>query len=462
MESRLTNSEVNKFGLYGFAQMLGIMVPMSYITIFMTENIMMSAALMGSILLVARIIDFIIAVLAGGIIEKSKFKNGKFRSWLIILRWTLLIGVFLEFANTTALPMAVSAAIVFVGYLLINGSMNFIATSQFGLISKMAGPSMEDRNRLSFRNAQFAAIGSIVISAAAIPSINLLTPAIGNTNAYTVVATLGALITFIGATIIINVSEPYDKTTVESKDAPKMPTVTLGDMVKSVVTNGQMLVVMLAQILYQTATQIAMGIMSFYFMFVLGDFTLMAVAMTITTAFGFVGSIIGPKVGSKVGKKYAMVLGMMAYAVMSLCIALFAKSSVILYIIFACGYTMGMYFFFSYGQLYFLDCGEYGLWKTGKDNRAVALSMGNLPIKIGMAVGGALGAYGLQLIGYTPGMQATAEFAEKFMWLFGGLPAVVALFGALIMLFGYKLTENDCERYARENAEKMAASSGAM
>jgi GPH family glycoside/pentoside/hexuronide:cation symporter len=450
---RLTNSEVNRFGIFGFTMMLGIMVPMMYITIFMTEHLGMSAALMGTILLAARIIDFFIGLTAGGVIERTKMKSGKYRSWFKVLRWVVLAGVAMQFLNTTALPMAARAIIVFIGYLGLHGSMDYLAPSQFGVVSMMAGPNFADRNRLSFRNAQFSAIGGIVISAAALPAVNLLTPIVGGTNAFSIVATTGALLFFLGATLIINVSEPYDKG--QAKDAPGMPIVTLGDMVKSVFTNGQLLVLLLSQSLFQTAGQVSMAIMAFYFMFVLGNLTLMALALTITGLFGFVGSVIGPKVGTALGKKNAMVVGMIVNAAMYYGIAFFGAKSFIIYIIFACAYTVGMYFFWSFGNLYFLDCGEYGFWKTGKDNRAVALAMGNMPIKIGMALGGALGAYGLAFIGYTPGMAPTPEFAVKFMYLFGGLPGTLSLFAGLILLFAYKLTDSDCEKYARENEAKV-------
>ena len=464
-KKKLTGSEVTRFGINGFTMMLGIMVPMSYITIFMTEQLMMSAALMGTILLTARILDFFIGLTAGGVIEKTRMKHGKYRSWYKILRWVVLIGVILQFMNTNALPLAAKVIIVFAGYIMLHGSMNYLAPAQFGIISMMGGTNMEDRNRLAFANARFSSLGGIVISAVALPAINLLTPIVGSTYSYTIVAGIGAAMFVVGATSVLSVSKPYDlpeAKVAKSADGVGMPKITLGDMVKSVFTNDQLLILFLGQTFFQTAGQVAMGIMAYYFMFVLGNLTLMALAMTITTAFGFIGAIVGPKVGTKLGKKSAMVIGMYAYAIMSVGIAIFGAGSLVIYIIFACGYTIGQYFFMSFGNMFFLDCGEYGYWKTGKDNRAVALAIGNMPIKIGMALGGSLGAYGLAVIGYTPGMMPTAEFATKFMYLFGGLPAALAAIGATILLIGYKLKDEDCAKYASENAIRAEAAKAEM
>lgn len=87
------------------------------------------------------------------------------------------------------------------------------------------------------------------------------------------------------------------------------------------------------------------------------------------------------------------------------------------------------------------------------------MAMNNIPIKIGFALGGAIGTFGLALIGYQPGMTVTTDFAVKFMWIFGGVPALLNTLASLTMLFGYKITDEDAAFYAKENAARMAAQS---
>lgn len=456
MMNNLTKSEVNKYGLYGFTTTIGVMVPMAYITIFMTENLLISAALMGTTLLIARIIDFFVGVSAGGIIEKTRMKWGKYRSWIVVLRWVIFGGIVLMFLDTSTLPMWVRVLTVIAGYVGLNASMNFAATAQYGIMAQMSGPSMENRNILSIRTAQWMAAGSIIISAAAIPAINFFTPIVGQSMGYLIVATAFGFVFLIGATTLLNVSKPYDLPQL-GEGIPGMPPVTAGDMVKSVFGNSQLLVIMLVNIFFMTGMFAAQGIMAYYFMYVLGNFTLMAVAMTSTTLFGLVASMIGPKIGLKLGKKNAMVMGLLVYGAGNLAIVFFGGVSLTVYIILSCLYTVGMYFFMGFGANYNLDAGEYGLWKTGKDNRSVAMSMMNVPMKIGMALGGALAGYGLAAIGYTAGMTPNPTFISNFMLLFGGAPAICCFLGALVMLFGYKITDADAIKYAKENAEKMAS-----
>ena len=454
MGKRLTDAEVNKYAFYTIASGLGIAVPMSYATIFFTDHLLISAGVVATILLIARIADFFVCLASGPIVQRSNLKWGKYRSWLIILRWVVFLGICLQFTNTSSLPLAARLVIVTLGYFMLHFSMNFIALSQFGILAVMAGTSMEDRTRLSTRSAQAGTISAILTSATIIPLINFFTPIVGGANAYLAVAAPLALVFLIGAGVLAKTAEPYDTT---EKSMPGGRVVTFKDMIDSIVTNKQLLVLVLTDTLSMVAMQASMGIATYYFMYVLGNFTLMAVSMTISTVFGFFASLIGPTIGKKLGKKRAKVIGIFASAVASLCIMLFAHSSVVVYIVISCLRSIFMYAYMCFGQNYILDAAEYGYYQTGKDSRTVAMSMGNIPTKIGFALGGAVGTYGLSLIGYQPGMTATAEFIKNFMYIFGGIPAALSLLAALILQFGYKITDEDAAFYASENAKRMAA-----
>ena len=118
MSGKLTQSEINKYGFYTLAAGLGNAVPMSYILV-MTDHLMISGGSRYS-LLIARILDFAVSLAAGPIVQRSNLKWGKYRSWLIILRWVTFIGVCLQFVNTSSLPLPVRLVIVAVGYCMLH------------------------------------------------------------------------------------------------------------------------------------------------------------------------------------------------------------------------------------------------------------------------------------------------------------------------------------------------------
>ena len=181
----------------------------------------------------------------------------------------------------------------------------------------------------------------------------------------------------------------------------------------------------------------------------------MSFSMTITMITGFLASMVMPKLGGKFGKKRSFVIALVIYALAYGCVY-FVGGNWILYTV--CGAIGGgaVYLFTSYGANYFVDCGEYHLYKTGKDTRTIAITMYSVPMKIGMALGGAIATFGLTFIGYEAGMTVDAVFQNQFMILLAVVPAALVLIGAIIMQVGYKITDEDAARYAAENAAKYA------
>lgn len=151
-----------------------------------------------------------------------------------------------------------------------------------------------------------------------------------------------------------------------------------------------------------------------------------------------------------------MVLGLIVYGIGFFAMTFLAREALIIYIVFACIGALGMYLFMSFGPNYVIDAGEYGYYKTGKDHRTIAINMYNVPVKMGFMIGGTLAGYGLDFIGYKAGMVVTPEFISKFMWVFAGIPGLVAIVGAIVMLIGYKISDEAAAMYAKANAERVA------
>lgn len=456
MEKKISVKDQVTFGFFQFCSVLAVTIPMMYLTFYLTEGIGMTAALMGTVLLVARIMDFIIGLASGGIVEKSRMKWGTYRSWLIILKYVVFVGVCLQFWNTSSLPMGLRAAVTIIGYVMMHGSMNFIALSQYGLVQRTAGSNIEGRNKLSIAFARGMTIANILISAVALPAIvwvGSFAPGLG----YLITAAFFAVFFFIGAVVLVKATKNDDRLVTE-EEAKLIPQISFGDMVKTAAGNGQLMLVLLAFCLTYIGMFIIQTVMQYYFVFVIGDMMMMSVSLTTSMIFAFVGSVFGPLIGQKAGKKTALVSGMLLWGVFSALVTFLAKGNVWAYIILGGLGQFAFYIFFSFGMNYFLDAGEYGFYKTGKDNRNVALAMFNMPMKIGMALGGAIGGYGLSVIGYTPGMTEISDsFINGFMTLTGVVPGAFMIVAGLSVLFFWKITDSDSQMYATANAEKIAA-----
>lgn len=122
--------------------------------------------------------------------------------------------------------------------------------------------------------------------------------------------------------------------------------------------------------------------------------------------------------------------------------------------------TVTMNLYSIYTTIYWLDCGEYGYATTGIDNRTMAVTVMNWPTKISMALGGSLVGYGLAWAGYNaPTANQAAYFSNmnRYMMIWQLVPMATLILSAIVIILGYRLTDEEAARYARENAEREAA-----
>jgi Na+/melibiose symporter and related transporters len=451
---KATTKEIYTYALHAFGQSFAILMSMYYFTIFLTDNLGISAALTGTILVVARFVDLVIGLSAGGIIQAQTTKGRYYSFFINIGRYCVVVGGILMFVNTSALPLIARLVLAFTGYLLLNGAMNFLAPSGMGAISDMCGSDMESRKIMSIRGAQAGIIAQFLVSLICLNAINLLTPTFGKTNSYTVVAAVFAIPFLYFAGSFRKCLIPHEA---ERKQATKTaPKVTFGDMIKSLGQNSQIAAYVFAASIATIGTTVISTVMPYYFRYVIKDFTMMSFVSAGSVILGFITSLIAPFVLKLVGKKWIYCLGNAIIAV-GFVVIYFAKSSLTLFIVGYSLYIAGRYLYFGYNANIVQDAGEYGFWKTGKDSRAVAFGLANLPAKIGFIGGGALGTYGLAITGYVAGMTVSAEWVSKFMVLIGLVPAAIVAAAVLIFAVGYRITDADATKYAKENSERVKA-----
>ena len=456
--SSLSRTDIFNYAFYMTSEMLFLMMPTTFMNIFFTDNLLISAALVGTVVGIARVFDVAAGLVSGGIIQKTREKGIYYSKWITATRWLIGCGVILMFADTSSMSLTVKLVIIFIAYCMINLSMNFIQTSQFNVLAIMGGTSLEKRNMLAFRGTQGVTIATFIGSISLVPIIDkVLTPVIGSNYAYFVMGIVCVLPYMFGCHFLAKSARKYEETTPVSSG----PGVRVIDMIISVVTNDQLLILILVMSSSYIAQYTIMTLAVHYFTYVLGDVMLMTYSMSIGTIIAIAGAFIGPKIGVMLGKKHAMVVGLLGQCLGLVLIYFFARTSVIAYIGLHSFFSLTMYIYFCFNANYTIDTGEYHLHKTGKDNRSVANGMMNIPFKIGLLIGGSVPMIVLGKIGYQPNMEQTPEFIDKFMMMFGLFPAAFCLIAAIIMQFFYKITDADAARYARENQERAAAAMAA-
>lgn len=447
MQVTSSKKEIWTMGSYSLLT-LAIMVGYMYLNTFGTEVLLIPASTLATALLVAKTIDFCVSLFAGAIIEKVKIgSKGKNQSWFYLGRWILAVTIMLEVVNTSTAPLVVRVAVLAVSYTVLNCLMNIIQTAYYGLVAAVAGPNPANRNAMTINMTQQSTVVTLIC--AFIPTLVTILP-FGSWNYFAV-----AVVFMIPMPIALGKMADL----AEGKDAPVggaagAPQITVSDMVNTLFKNPQMLILFLCHTLLYIGMYMYMANYTYYFIYVVGDFTKLTVASLCAGVIGFVAAQFMPKVGMKVGKKWASVIGFSTFAVGMIGVYFLGPKSWIWYIVCMGFGALGTYMYMPFSITMYLDCGEWFLNKTGKDTRSVAVGLSSPPMKIGMAVGGSIGLYLLSATGYVAGFTPDATWTGKFMFICWIIPAAVYLVSALCLALFYKISDADAARYAQENAEK--------
>ena len=466
---QLTNSIINLNALSNGFNTMAFGVTGLYMTMFMTDYLGISPVAMGTGMLIAKTFDFIISLVAGIIIEKVNMKHGKYLSWLRVLTVTLFFGNSVIMLDTTSfIPNPTGRLIlVMIGYMMFHGSMNFNATARAAMIPKLAGADMEARKKITARQGQVGAAISIISSAITLPCVQLVQKLTGSeTLGYflvPVVFHLGFVVTNI---MYVKQAAPFDPPVEKAAAAKSRPSI--GQMVSSLVSNKQMLILFVAFTINGIGGQLYAGVTTYFFR-VTGSFSSYTIVLTARSITAFLASLVAPSIGRKLGKKGALVIGWLLTVFAGVVIWLFALnkdgSANVLAMAFAmCLKQCAMYLYFVFTANYWLDCGEYGYYTSGIDNRTMAVTCMNWPTKISMALGGSLVGYGIAWAGYRPpvdgGLPSFANMG-RFMTIIGVAPAIFSLVAVVIIILFYKLTDAQAAEYARLNVEREAAAKAA-
>lgn len=434
---------------------LAIMVGFMYLNTFATEVLVIPAGTLAVALGVAKLLDFCFSLFAGAIIEKVKIgKTGKNQSWLYLGRWILAVSIMAEVCNTSAAPLIVRVAVLSVSYTVLNCLMNILQTAYYGVLAAVAGPNMANRNAMTINMTRQSTVITIICSF--IPTFVTILP-FGNWN-YFIVAFVFMLPMPFALGAIAKCAD--------GKDVPVGATgsvnqVGIGDMFGTLLKNPQMLVLFLVFTILYIAQFTYQANYTYYFIYVVGDFTKMTLATLINAFVGFLAAMVMPKLGAKLGKKMSCVFGFLMMSVALILVSFFGAPNGVpnltAYIIIMSLLMAGTYTWMPYMVVLFLDAGEYFLYKTGKDTRAIAAGLASPPMKIGMTVGNTLGLALLSAIGFVSGgaFEISVTWIANFMRVTFMLPGLIYLAAAIIMLLFYKISDKDAAMYAQANAEKM-------
>ena len=410
----------------------------TYLTIFYTDIVGLSASAISLIFVVARIWDAINDPMMGALCDKTKTRFGKFRPYVMFSPIFLAIFNILTF---TVFPMQgiMKVLVCMVCYIGAGMAYTALCIPYQGLVNLIARDSQVRMDYASCRGIGSGAI-SMILSAVAMPLILYL----GHSEAPTA---RGYFLTTVLFSILLipccllcawkckEVAAP------EATDVKPMP---IKEALPYIVKNKNIMITVFSTFAGAMGCMARMSMLAFYVLYVVGNPMMVAPIFTTMTVCQLLGNLTlpwGTKTFSKKG--YMLITTFIQVAALVLLFLVPVNNMAFIIGVSAIiGLTMANA---NIAPGMMCDSIEYGDWKYGVREVGLTFSLVSFSVKLATAVTGVVTVSLLAAIGYVPNAEQTEAVKTGINALVNLFPAAVIAISGLSVLF-YDLTPKKMEK----------------
>lgn len=416
-------------------QMMLIMY-MYYQLFFYTDILGISAIAASTIILIARVWDFINDPMMGIIVDKTNKKCGTCRFFIKTMAVPLGIFFVLSFTapNLSNGMKIVWAAVTYIGQGMCNTALQ---TPRNTLTLKSTQGNNHQRVNLQQFSSVGSQIGSMIVPAITMPLIGML---FGEniSRGFMVMTAIYAVIMIVANLFLYKVSEGYEDNEYEVE---KKAEVKISDCIKALLSNKLCLGIATCQLAYLIMSSLMGASQAFYYTYNLQNINLMSLVETISFVLGLIPILIIHIVTDKLGNAKTAMLGILI-SICGLGLRFVLHDSSTTVVILGSGlYGLGTGFFSAVTFLCVMDSVDYGVWKSGKRGpMAIYVTAYTFAAKAGLAFGGTIAGYVLTAINYVP--NATTQAANVLDWLFRltvTVPMISFIVIAIVFTFVIKI-----------------------
>ena len=416
-------------------------LPSSFLTLYYTDSVGISAAFIGTMMLLCRLFDGVSDILMGTIIDKTRTKWGKARPWLLFMGLPLVISVFLAFSVPLGLSTTGQKVYVFATYFVMTVICYTAVNLAYHAMLPRFSLTSQDRSIVSAIRTIFAMVATIGVMAIT-PSLIESFGGVKESGAwkaivllYGAIATVAILITFFG------VKEKLQLDTVDTQgEVMKVP---LKKGIQVLLANRYFYISIFLFLTFYIANGTS-GINIYYARDVLGDANLMGLITLVSLAPMLLAMPFVPVMFKKMGKRNAMITGVIISLITS-AITLINPRDLTLFLSMSFVRSIGAVPLA--GALYTLagDIVDFNQWKTGVRTEGITTSVNSVGMKLGTGLGSAILGWSLALGQYSgsaisqPASAITAMIVVALV-----VPIVINVIALLLLLFW------DLERYQPE------------
>lgn len=431
---KLSNLEKYSYGFGALGKDLACAIVFTYLMVYCTDVLGISAAFVGGLFFVARFWDAINDPIMGMLVDNTRTKWGKFRPWILV--GTIVNAVALVFLFSTPAGLEGKSVYIYasVAYIVWGMTYTMMDIPYWSMIPSLTS-NKEEREKVAVIPRIFASSAWLIVGSFGLPIVAFLGK--GDSLKGWSLFSIGIAVVFVLSSVVtvFNVKER----TVVQKDKKK---ITFKETLQTIWNNDQLRALVGTVLSFNMAMQLSGGFAIYYFTYVIGNEALFPVFMMLSGIAEMSGLALFPKLAQKLSRPvvYTIACGLPVVGFTMLLLAgIFMPQNAILVGASGAILKLGSGFALALSTVMLADVVDYGEYKLGTRNESVVFSVQTLLVKFAGAIAGLVVGVGLSLVGYVPNAVQSASTVLGMRVLMIGVPIGLAFLSLFIYRKFYKL-----------------------
>jgi len=418
----------------------------SFIPLYYTDSVGLSAAFVGLMIMVVRVLDGFTDIIIGILIDKTNTRWGKVRPWFVPAALFMAIGVFITFRVPENFGLQAKQVYAVLTYVFTAEIAFSIYSVAFAAYLPRISLDQHDRNKTAVSQRTIATVGLTILFALTPVALQQLGGE-KSQSAWSSLTFIYAILCFVLVFLVfLFTKEKIGTGIMEEKKVEKISFMT---SFKAVATNKYYPLLIIIFIGNFASSGILAGAATYYCRDVLGDLNIYSIATISMIAPAIIGYPFAPAIIKKFGKRRSMLIGSIASTACILVCFLNPYSAVLFVVMIVLSTLFNVPFNAAMFTL-IADLVDYGAYKSGgvraEGGASLASSFGT---KIGTGLGAALIGWVLEFGKYDGQLTQQPQSALNAMIIL-----VIGLRAAMAAIISICLAFWDVEKYSAEFAKE--------